>query len=172
MIPYDLTKIRLIAFDNDGVLSSSTVPMTEDGMPARTVNVKDGYAIKQAERSGLHIAIISGGTGEAVRRRYEALGCQDVHLGCHRKMDTYEQLLRKYNISDENMLYMGDDIPDYEIMKRCGCPCCPKDAVPEIRDIAIYVSHLNGGHGCGRDVIEQVLKAQGKWMQNAEALTW
>ncbi len=172
MINYPLSKIRLIAFDNDGVLSATTVPMTENGLPARTVNVKDGYAIRHAERSGLHTAVISGGTGEAVRRRYEGLGCRDVCLGCSRKIDTYEHLLEKYGISDENVLYMGDDIPDYEVMQRCGCPCCPKDASPEIRDIAIYVSHCNGGEGCARDVIEQVLKAQGKWMNSKDAFVW
>ncbi len=172
MIPYDLSKIRLIAFDNDGVLSATIVPMGEDGMPARTVNVKDGYAIKQAERRGLHIAIISGGIGEAVRRRYELLGSRDVYLGCSKKTQTYELLLKKYGLGDENVLYMGDDIPDYEIMQRCGCPCAPKDAAPEIREIALYISHCNGGQGCGRDVIEQVLKAQGKWMSDEKDFEW
>lgn len=172
MINYDLTKIKLIAFDVDGVLSASTIPVGEDGHPMRTANIKDGYAIHLALKVGLPVAIITGGTREAVKRRYEALGCQDVHIGCSIKIDTYDALLRKYGIGDENVLYMGDDIPDYEIMTRCGCPCCPKDAAPEIRDVSLYVSHHAGGMGCGRDVIEQVLKAHGKWMADSAAFGW
>ena len=172
MINYDLCKIRLIAFDVDGVLSASTIPVGEDGQPVRTANIKDGYAIVQALRQGIVVAIISGGRNETVRRRYEVLGCSEVHLGCSVKTDTYDALLRKYGLIDENVLYMGDDIPDYGIMKRCGCPCCPKDAAPEIRDISQYVSHFAGGQGCGRDVIEQVLKAQGKWMADRDAFGW
>ena len=172
MINYDLSKIRLIAFDVDGVLSASTIPVGEDGQPVRTANIKDGYAIVQALRQGIVVAIISGGRNETVRHRYEVLGCSEVHLGCSVKTDTYDALLRKYGLTDENVLYMGDDIPDYGIMKRCGCPCCPKDAAPEIRDISQYVSHFAGGQGCGRDVIEQVLKAQGKWMADRDAFGW
>lgn len=172
MINYDLNKIKLIAFDVDGVLSVATIPMGEDGQPVRTINIKDGYAIHHALKCGMKIAIITGGKHESVRRRYEDLGCQEVHLGCSMKIDTYERLLEKYGIKDENVLYMGDDIPDYEVMKRCGCPCCPKDAAPEIRDMALYVSHYSGGQGCGRDVIEQVLKVQGKWMADQEAFGW
>lgn len=172
MINYDLGKIKLVAFDIDGVLSATTIPMGDDGQPVRTINIKDGYAIHHALKCGMPIAIITGGRHEAVRHRYESLGCREVHLGCSMKIDTYERLLDKYGISDENVLYMGDDIPDYEVMKRCGCPCCPKDAAPEIREISLYVSHYPGGQGCGRDVIEQVLKAQGKWMAGREAFGW
>lgn len=172
MINYDLGKIKLIAFDIDGVLSAVTIPIGTDAQPVRTANIKDGYAIQQALKCGLHVAIITGARHPDVRRRYEGLGCRDVYLGCRMKIDTYEMVLKKYGIGDENVLYMGDDIPDYEVMKRCGCPCCPKDAAPEIRDIALYVSHCPGGQGCGRDVIEQVLKAQGKWMADREAFGW
>ena len=172
MINYDLSKIKLLAFDIDGVLSASTIPVDEDGQPIRSANVKDGYAIQLALKQGLPIAIITGGRNEAVRRRYEGLGCQDVHLGCSMKIKTYEALLGKYGLKDENVLYMGDDIPDYEVMKRCGCPCCPKDAAPEICEISLYISHCPGGMGCGRDVIEQVLKAQGKWMADRMAFGW
>ncbi len=172
MIPYDLSKIKLLAFDIDGVLSAATSPMGDDGQPMRTINVKDGYAIRLAMKCGLPIAIITGGISDAIRQRYEVLGCRDVHLGCSKKTEAYEHLLHKYNISDENVLYMGDDIPDYEVMQRCGCPCCPKDAATEIRETAIYVSHYAGGHGCGRDVVEQVLKAQGRWMADKDAFEW
>lgn len=172
MINYDLSKIKLLAFDVDGVLSASTIPVGEDGQPVRSANVKDGYAIHLALKQGLPIAIITGGNHEAVRRRYESLGCKEVHLGCSMKIETYEALLEKYGLKDENVLYMGDDIPDYEVMKRCGCPCCPKDAATEIREISLYISHYPGGMGCGRDVIEQVLKAQGKWMADRQAFGW
>ena len=172
MINYDLRKIKLIAFDIDGVLSAATIPMGEDGQPVRTINIMDGYAIHHALKCGMTIAIITGGKHEAVRRRYEDLGCKDVYLGCSMKIDTYEKLLEKYGLKDENVLYMGDDIPDYEVMNKCGCPCCPKDAAPEIRDISLYISHISGGQGCGRDVIEQVLKAQGKWMADKETFGW
>ena len=104
--------------------------------------------------------------------RYEGLGLTEVHLGCSVKIRTYEQLLQKHQLQDEEVLYMGDDIPDYEVMRRCGCPCCPQDAAPEIRNIARYISHLRGGEGCVRDVVEQVLKAQHKWMQDQEAFGW
>ena len=171
MINYDLTKIKLIVFDVDGVLSSSTVGMRDDGQPQRTVNVKDGYAINYALRMGLPVAIITGGNMDSVRHRYEGLGCHDVHLGCSIKLGVYEQLLHKYNLTDENVMYMGDDLPDYPVMQRCGCPCCPSDASPEIQNISLYVSHHPGGQGCGRDVIEQVLKAQSKWM-TPEAFKW
>ena len=172
MINYDLTKVKMLAFDVDGVLSSCTVPVGEDGQPIRTANIKDGYAIHLAIKLGYVVAIITGGSSESVRNRYELLGCQEVHLGCSKKMLTYEMLLSKYGITDENVLYMGDDIPDYEVLKRCGCPCCPRDAAPEIQHICLYVSHHAGGMGCGRDVIEQVLRAQGKWMSDAEAFRW
>ncbi|MBQ5643220.1 MAG: HAD-IIIA family hydrolase [Bacteroidaceae bacterium] len=172
MINYDLSKIKLLAFDVDGVLSAGTVPVGDDGQPMRTANIKDGYAIHLALKLGMPVAIITGGRHEAVRRRYELLGSQDVYLGCSNKIQTYEVLLEKYGIRDENVLYMGDDIPDYEVLKRCGCPCCPKDAAPEIREVCLYISHHDGGMGCGRDVIEQVLKAQGKWMAAPMAFRW
>lgn len=172
MINYDLTKIKLIIFDVDGVLSAGFVPIMDDGQPRRTANIKDGYAMHLAVKLGMHIAIISGGKSEVVRRRYIDLGLMDVHLGASDKIKVYEELLKKYGISDENVLYMGDDIPDYEVMKRCGCPCCPRDAAPEIRDIALYISHKDGGMGCGRDVVEQVLKAQGLWMNGEVAFKW
>lgn len=172
MINYDLKKIKAIAFDVDGVLSRQTILLHPSGEPARTVNIKDGYALQLAVKMGLHVAIITGGRSEAVRRRYEGLGVPDIYMGCSVKITTYEVFLRKYGLRDEEVLYMGDDIPDYEILTRCGCPCCPSDAAPEIRSVSCYISHLAGGDGCGRDVIEQVLRAQQKWMSGAEAFGW
>lgn len=172
MIDYNLTKIKALCFDVDGVLSCETVPMDAEGQPLRTVNIKDGYALRLAQMSGLHIAIITGARPEAIRRRYELLGIEDIFLSCAVKMETYEKLKAKYSLEDEEVLYMGDDIPDYEIMSRVGCPVCPADAAPEIKDISVYVSHIKGGYGCGRDVVEQVLRAQGKWMADKKAFGW
>lgn len=172
MINYDLTKVRAIIFDVDGVLSSSTIPMHPSGEPMRTVNIKDGYAIQLAMKSDLRIAILTGGNTQSVRKRYEGLGVTDVYMACAVKIETYDEFLLKYGFSDEEVLYMGDDIPDYEVMKRCGCPCCPADACSDIKEISLYVSRFNGGEGCGRDVIEQVLRAHGKWMNSAKAFGW
>ena len=172
MINYDLSKIKAVAFDVDGVLSLQTVSMQPDGMPQRTANVKDSYALQLAVKSGLKVAIITGAVVSSVRRRYESLGLEDVYIGCARKIDTYQQFLDKYGLKDEEVLYMGDDIPDYEILCRCGLPCCPADAALDIRNVCTYVSPLCGGYGCVRDVIEQVLSAQGKWMSDEHAFAW
>ena len=172
MINYDLKKIRAIFFDVDGVLSKETITMHTSGEPMRTVNIKDGYAMQHAVKQGLILAVITGANTQAVKVRYEGLGLKDVIQASSVKIKDYEALCRKYGLRDEEVIYMGDDIPDYEVMKRCGCPCCPADAAPEIKDISIYISHRNGGEGCGRDVIEQVLRTQGLWMHNAEAFGW
>ena len=172
MINYDLTKIKALAFDVDGVLSAETITMDANGVPLRTVNIKDGYAIQLAVKMGLHIAIITGAKVDAVRVRYQGLGVPDVHLGCSVKMPVYESFLQKYGLTDEEVLYMGDDIPDLEVMRRCGCPCCPADAAPEVISASVYISHLRGGYACGRDVVEQVLRAQGKWLSDEKAFGW
>ena len=172
MINYDLTKIRAIIFDVDGVLSQETITLPESGTPLRTVNIKDGYAIQLAMKLGLRIVILTGGKTKSVRIRYEGLGVEDIYMGCAVKIETYDEFLKKYGLTDEEVMYMGDDIPDLEIMRRVGCPVCPKDACEEIKDISVYVSDKIGGHGCGRDVIEQTLRAQGKWVMNAKAFGW
>ncbi|MDY3266508.1 MAG: HAD-IIIA family hydrolase [Phocaeicola sp.] len=172
MINYDLKKIKAIFFDVDGVLSSETIPMDSSGEPMRTLNIKDGYAIQFAVKCGLHIAIITGGKTEAIRKRYQGLGVKDIYLGAAVKTREYNELMNKYNLRPEEVLYMGDDIPDYEVLTMVGLPCCPADAAPEIKNICKYISHKEGGKGCGRDVIEQVLRAQGKWMSHEEAFGW
>lgn len=172
MINYDLKKIKAIFFDVDGVLSSETIPMDSSGEPMRTLNIKDGYAIQFAVKCGLHIAIITGGKTEAIRKRYQGLGVKDIYLGASVKTREYNELMNKYNLRPEEVLYMGDDIPDYEVLTMVGLPCCPADAAPEIKNICKYISHKEGGKGCGRDVIEQVLRAQGKWMSHEEAFGW
>ena len=179
MINYDLTQIRAIVFDVDGVLSAETIPLppvnpmdSDDGQPMRTVNIKDGYAIQLALKLGLHLAIITGGRTESVRLRYERLGMQDIYMGAAVKIKAYEDFKLKHHLQDHEIIYMGDDVPDYEIMKLCGCPCCPADACPDIKAISTYISTNHGGYGCARDVIEQVLRAQGKWMADPTAFGW
>ena len=172
MINYDLQKIRTIIFDSDGVLSAGTIMLGDDGQPRRTVNLKDGYAIQLAMKMGLRIAIITGCKIEAVALRYQALGVKDIYLGCAMKMDTYNDYVAAFGYTDDEVMYMGDDIPDLEIMRRVGCPVCPKDACPEIKEVSLYISEHNGGYGCGRDVIEQTLKAQGHWLKDERAFGW
>ena len=172
MINYDLNKIRAIIFDIDGVLSAETINLDADGVPLRTVNIKDGYAIQLAMKLGLRIAILTGARVDSVRVRYEGLGVEDIYIGCAVKIETYDRFLAKYGLSDDEVMYMGDDIPDLEVMRRAGCPVCPKDACPEIKDVSVYISDRKGGYGCGRDVIEQTLRAQGKWEMNAKAFGW
>ena len=172
MINYDLQKIRAIIFDLDGVLSTETISLAEDGTPLRTVNIKDGYAIQLAMKMGLRIAIITGCKIESVRKRYEGLGMEDIYLGAAVKIKTYEEFLTKYGIKDEEVMFMGDDVPDMEILRRVGCPVCPKDACHEVKKLCRYISDKKGGYGCGRDVIEQTLKAQDKWLQGERAFGW
>jgi 3-deoxy-D-manno-octulosonate 8-phosphate phosphatase (KDO 8-P phosphatase) len=154
------------------VLSAETITLSAEGEPLRTVNIKDGYAIQLAQKLGLRIVILTGGKTEAVRLRYARLGVEDIFMGCAVKVKAYDEFLERYGLKDEDVMYMGDDIPDLEIMRRVGCPVCPKDACPEVLETSIYVSHLRGGYGCGRDVIEQTLRAQGKWVMNEKAFGW
>ena len=133
------------------------------------MNIKDGYAIKTAVDSGYHICIISGGSNEGVRLRLQGLGVKDIHLGVHNKIETLDEYLISTNIDSANALYMGDDIPDLQVMQMVGLPCCPQDAAPEIKAVSSYISHKNGGKGAVRDVIEQVMKVQGKWNNNFDA---
>ena len=172
MIDYDLKKIKTIVFDVDGVLSRQTITLSSTGEPLRTVNIKDGYAIQLAQKVGLRIVILTGGKTEAIRKRYEGLGVEDIYMGCAVKIKTYDEFLAKYQIADEEVIYVGDDIPDFEVMNRCGCPCCPADACSDIKKISRYVSSFNGGDGLCRDVVEQVLRAQGHWLSGAKAVGW
>ena len=172
MINYDLKTIRAVFFDVDGVLSCETIPQHPNGDPMRTVNIKDGYAMQYAVKCGLILAIITGGRTEAVRIRYESLGLKDVVLGAAVKIKAFNDLKKKYALKDEEIAYVGDDIPDYEVLTTCGLPCCPADAAPEIKAICTYISHKNGGQGCARDILEQILKAKDLWMHNSTAFGW
>lgn len=172
MINYDLSKIKAIVFDVDGVLSAETITLSSDGEPLRTVNIKDGYAIQLAVKMGIDICIITGGNTQAVRKRYESLGVKDIYMGCGMKVDAWNDFLSCRSLNPDEVIYVGDDIPDFEVMNLCGCPCCPADACADIKKLVVYISNCKGGYGCGRDIIEQVLRAQHKWLDKENAFGW
>jgi 3-deoxy-D-manno-octulosonate 8-phosphate phosphatase (KDO 8-P phosphatase) len=163
---YILNKITTFCFDVDGVFTDGIVYLMAGGEQIRTANVRDGYVVQLAIKKGYRIAIISGGRNEEVRHRFEGLGVKDIFLGSSDKVAVFNAYLEKNNIKAEEVCYMGDDIPDYKVMQMAGLPCCPKDAVPEIRSISSYVSTFDGGRGCVRDIIEQTMRVQGKWFDD------
>jgi len=167
----NLTTITTFIFDYDGVLTNGVVLITNTGDQLRTGHVKDGYALQLAIKNGFRVAVISGGYSESMRHRCNALNLTDVFLGVENKVEVYKEYLTKNNLTDSEVLYMGDDIPDFHVMKMVGMPVCPADAAEEIKGISKYISHFPGGAGCVRDIIEQVLKVQGKWM-NGNAFHW
>jgi len=171
-INYNLTKIRGFAFDVDGVLSPSTIPMSESGEPMRMVNIKDGYALQLAAKQGYHIAIITGGRTESVRFRYVALGINDIYLGASHKIGIFKEWMSSRGLAPDEVAYMGDDIPDLMCMREAGLACAPADACHEALMTAAYISRFNGGNGCARDIIEQVLRAKGDWMKDEAAFGW
>jgi len=166
-----LNHVKTFVFDVDGVLTDGTVQMIPGQQPVRTFHSKDGYILQLAIRKGYKIAIITGGKSLAVKERLEGLGVSDIYLGAYDKIEVYKEYEAIYNTPREEVLYMGDDIPDYEVLEYVGVATCPSDAVPEIKNICDYVSPKGGGQGCVRDVIEQTLKVQGNWMQPGDH-TW
>lgn len=164
-----LHQITTFIFDVDGVLTDGTVHITSSGEMLRTMSIKDGYALKTAVDKGFNVCIITGGSNDGVKKRLAGLGITDIYMGAHNKIEQLNDYYNRKNVNAENVLYMGDDIPDYPVMKAIGLPCCPQDAVPEIKAISKYISHKNGGKGAVRDVIEQVLKVQDKWDGNFNA---
>ncbi len=164
-----LPNINTLIFDVDGVLTNGLVTIMPDGELVRNMNIKDGYALKTAVDKGLNVCIISGGRNEGVRTRLANLGIKDIYLGAHNKIKQFQELVEKYNLKPENVLYMGDDIPDFPVMKLVGLPCCPNDAAAEIQQVSKYISDKKGGEGCVRDIIEQILRVQGKWENNFDA---
>jgi 3-deoxy-D-manno-octulosonate 8-phosphate phosphatase (KDO 8-P phosphatase) len=159
-LPY----ISTFIFDFDGVLTDGSVMTTNDGDPLRVTNVKDGYALQLARKKGYRIAVISGAKSDSMLHRLRMLRIEDVFLGVENKKEVFQEYLERHQINHQEVLYMGDDIPDYEVMQLAGVSACPADAAEEIRSVARYISHFPGGKGCVRDVIEQVMKVQGKWM--------
>jgi len=166
----ELINIKAFAFDVDGVFSGN-ITLTDLGEQLRTMNIKDGYAVQLAIKKGFPIAIITGGYSEGIRKRFEGLGVKDIYMSCEQKTNKFQDFLTKYSLKSSEVVYMGDDLPDYEIMKIAGIAVCPSDAAYEIKEISKYISSINGGNGCVRDIIEQVLRSQGKWLNN-DAFKW
>lgn len=163
--------ITTVVFDVDGVLTNGTVLLIPGAQAVRNMHSKDGYALQLAVRNGIRVAIITGGNSEDVRERLAEMGIKDIYLSASNKMDAYEDLKMCYDLTDHEILYMGDDLPDYDVMKAVGLSCAPQDAAPEIKSISDYVSPVNGGEGCVRDVLEQLLKTHDKWGR-LEDRTW
>jgi len=159
-----LKSIQAFIFDCDGVLTDGSVTLMPDGEQVRKMSTRDGYALQLAVKKGFIVAIITGGSSAAVKSRMTRLGVHDVYLACHDKVKALKELMHIYSLNAEDILYMGDDMPDYEVMQIVGLPTCPDNAAQEIKNLSDYVSHKGGGEGCVRDVIEQAMKVQGKWM--------
>ncbi|MEE0890176.1 MAG: HAD hydrolase family protein [Bacteroidales bacterium] len=166
-----LRDIRAFVFDYDGVISDGNIWSANDQIIVRSGNVKDGYAIQYALRKGYVVAVISGGSGNSIASRMAMLGVKDVYLGSHRKKEIFEKFLNEKQLTANQVLYMGDDIPDYDVMQMVGVATCPADAAEEIKQVSDYISHKDGGSGCVRDVIEQVMKLQNKWFDE-DAKAW
>ena len=161
-----LEKIKLIKafiFDVDGVLTDGIIHVTEAGEQLRQFNIKDGYALQLAVKRGYRVAVITGGRSAGVRQRLKGLGISDIFMEVDSKIEVFNQFLNNNNLLTEQVLYMGDDIPDYQVMQLAGLPVCPADAVEEIKSLSSYISSRDGGKGCVRDVIEKVLKIQNQW---------
>lgn len=163
LILEQLKDIKAFVFDVDGVMTDGSVIATEDGHFLRNFNIKDGYAIQHAVKSGYKIAIISGGNSKGVHKRFSVLGVQDIYTGQQHKEAAYLEFTSKYGLEDSEILYMGDDMPDYELMQRVGIASCPADAATDIKGICKYISPLNGGKGCVRDILEKTMKVQDNW---------
>jgi len=155
--------IKTFIFDVDGVMTNSDLIVFEDGKLLRKMSIRDGFALKMAVLAGYKVAVITGGKSEGVKLRLQGLGITDIYSGYQDKMEAYEELIYTYELDEEYILYMGDDIPDYAVMRRVGFPTCPSNAVPEIVELSHYISPYEGGAGCVRDVIEKVLKLNGQW---------
>ena len=166
-----LRHISTFVLDYDGVLTDGRVVLQEKGEPLRTANVRDGYALQLAVKKGYRVAIIAGGRSNSVINRLNSLNVNDIFLGAERKEVVLKEYMEKHGLRKENIIYMGDDIPDYYAMQLAGVASCPADASEEVKAIAHYISPFSGGSGCVRDIIEQVLKVQGNWM-NHDAFSW
>lgn len=166
-----LRDIKAFVFDFDGVMTDGAVWMYADKETVRAGNIKDGYAIQYAIKKGYIVTVISGATSLSIDNRMESLGAPKIYTGASNKLEVYRLFMKEHGLKREEVLYMGDDIPDYEVMKEAGVSCCPLDAATEIKEIADYISLYAGGQGCVRDVIEQTLRLHGKWF-HPDAVNW
>jgi len=159
----EFKKVTTFIFDIDGVLTDGTVLILRDGLQARQMHVKDGFGLQMAMKNGYNVFVISGGISEESKLRLQYLGIKEIHIGIADKTKFVSDLLRNKKIKWGEVLYMGDDLPDMPLMNKVGLSCCPADAVSEVKSIVKYISPINGGWGCVRDVIEKVLKVNGQW---------
>lgn len=166
-----LKNITTFLLDYDGVLSDGSIFVLESGEQVRNGWVKDGYALHHALKRGYRVAIISGGTSPAIAKRCQSIGIKDVFTGVVSKIHVFDDYMKKEGLKPEEVLYIGDDIPDYIVMQKAGVSVCPADAAQEIKNIATVISPYKGGSGCVRDVVEQVLKVRGDWMTD-DAFDW
>jgi len=164
-------QIKAFVFDVDGVMTPGQVLVTEEGYMLRSVNIKDGYAVQHAVKSGYHVAIISGGKSEGMRKRFEGLGVQHIYLGQQEKLGAFADFLKNTKLKPEDVAYMGDDLPDVPVLEKVGLACCPKDACSEVLQVAQFISQVRGGEGCVRDLIERTMKLQDSW-HNDETHKW
>lgn len=171
-IPYDLSKIKGVVFDIDGVLSPCVVPLGADGNPQRMANIKDGYALQLAVRKGLRLAMISGACGEGLAERFTNLGIDEVYLKAGMKKEIFTGWMERHGLKAGEVAYVGDDIPDRDCMELAGLAVAPADAAPDILSIAGYISPCKGGYGVARDLLEEIMRAQGLWPQTDKACGW
>ena len=158
-----LTRIKTLLFDVDGVLTNGQVLLMPNGEYVRNMNSKDGYALQLAIKKGYRIGIITGGNSQIVKAGLETFGIKDIFLAQHDKLQCYKDYINEHELNEEEIMFMGDDLPDYEVMQRVGIAACPNNAAHEIKEISIYISSRNGGEACVRDIIEQVMRSQGTW---------
>lgn len=171
-VNYDLTKIKAFVFDVDGVLSPSTIPMSPEGLPMRMANLKDGYAMHVAAKAGIRLAIITGADVPAIPGRFDVIGVQDIFMGVSDKLPVYEKWLKGNGLEASETAYMGDDIPDIPVLRRCGLAVAPRDAAAEVKAVARFVTGADGGYGAARELLEEVLRAKGLWPAHSEAYGW
>lgn len=167
----DIARVEAMVFDVDGVMTDGRIIPTAEGDFIRCYNCKDGYALAYAIRHGYRVCVITGGYGKILERRLRMLGMQDFYIDCMDKITTLREYMKKYNLKPENVLYMGDDIPDLECMREVGMPVCPADSAPEVIECSRYISEFEGGRGAVRDIVEQVLRARGDWAKSSEGVT-
>ena len=167
----DIARVEAMVFDVDGVMIDGRIIPTAEGDFIRCYNCKDGYALAYAIRHGYRVCVITGGYGKILERRLRMLGMQDFYIDCMDKITTLREYMKKYDLKPENVLYMGDDIPDLECMREVGMPVCPADSAPEVIECSRYISEFEGGRGAVRDIVEQVLRARGDWAKSSEGVT-
>ncbi len=167
----DIARIRAFVFDVDGVFTDGGIIPTPDGDFIRKYHAKDGYAVAYALKAGYDICIITGGRGKSLEMRFKLLGVTEFHSNCADKLSVMKEYMERRGLQPEEVMFMGDDIPDLDAMRYSGIPVCPADAAVEILEVARYVSQFKGGEGCIRDVIEQVLRAQDRWAKDSHGVT-